>query len=77
MLKVKQKMKNSTIAKCWTLAALLMFVAATFQIADENFVVGAVCFGTAACFMAAAAKYREKAAEENRQKEEEPGPHEE
>ena len=77
MLKVKQKMKNSTIAKCWTLAALLMFVTATFQIVNGNFIVGAVCFGSAACFMAAAAKYRKKAAEENRQKEEEPGPHEE
>lgn len=76
MLKVKQKMKYSTIAKCWTLAALLMFVAATFQIADENFVVGAICFGAAACFMAAAAKYRKKEAEENIDNDEEPGSNE-
>ena len=70
-------MKNSTIAKCWTFAALLMFVAATFQTASENFVVGAVCFGAAACFMAAAARCRKKEAEENRKNEEEAGSHEE
>ena len=28
-------MKNNTIAKCWTLAALLMFVTATLQIVNE------------------------------------------
>ena len=69
-------MKNSTIAKCWTLAALLMFVTATFQIVSENFIVGAVFFGAVACNMAAAARYRKKAAEESRKSEEEPGPHE-
>ena len=63
-------MKNSTIAKCWTLAALLMFVTATFQIVSENFIVGAIFFGAAVCFMSAAAKYRKKG-EENQQKEEE------
>ena len=68
-------MKNGTIAKCWTLAALLMFVTATFQIVSENFIVGAVFFGAAACNMAAAARYRKKA-EESRKSEEEPGPHE-
>ena len=70
-------MKNSTIAKCWTLAALLMFVTATLQIVNENSVIGAITFGAATCFMAAAAKYRKKEAEENRKNNEELGPHEE
>jgi len=70
-------MKNSTIAKCWTLAALLMFVTATLQIVNENFVIGAITFGAATCFMVAAAKYRKKEAEENRKNDEELGPHEE
>ena len=70
-------MKNSTIAKCWTLAALLMFVTATLQIVNENFVIGAITFGAAPCFRAAAAKYRKKEAEENRKNDEELGPHEE
>lgn len=70
-------MKNSTIAKCWTLAALLMFVTATLQIVNENFVIGAITFGAATCFMAATAKYRKKEAEENRKNDEELGPHEE
>ena len=70
-------MKNSRIAKCWTLAALLMFVTATIQIVNENFVIGAITFGAATCFMAAAAKYRKKEAEENRKNDEELGPHEE
>ena len=70
-------MKNSTIAKCWTLAALLMFVTATLQIVNENCVIGAITFGAATCFMAAAAKYRKKEAEENRKNDEELGPHEE
>ena len=58
-------MKNNTIAKCWTLAALLMFVIATLQIVNENFIIGAVNFGAATCFLSAAAKYRKKEAEEN------------
>ena len=57
-------MKNNTIAKCWTLAALLMFVTATLQIVNENFIIGAVNFGAATCFLSAA-KYRKKEAEEN------------
>ena len=68
-------MKNSTIAKCWALAALLMFVAATLQIVNENYVVGAIAFGAAACFLSAAGKYRKKKAEENSQNGED-GPHE-
>ncbi len=50
------------------LAALLMFVAATFQIAGDRFILGVVFFGSAICFTAAANKYREK---EGRDKKEE------
>ena len=53
-------MKNSAITKCWTLAALLMFVTAIFQIVNENLGINAITFGAAACFLSAAAKYRKK-----------------
>ena len=69
-------MKNSTTAKYFALAALLMFVAATLQIVGERFIVGALLFGAEACFLSAAANYRKKDAEENRQSEEEPGSNE-
>lgn len=64
------EMKNHTIAKCLSLSALLLFATATFRITSGHFRTGAVCFGAAACFMAAVGKYRKKEAEENRQKEE-------
>ena len=70
-------MKNSTIAKCWTLAALLMYVTATFQIVSEHFILGAVFFGAAVCFTSVAAKYRKKDGEEKQQNKEESGPDEE
>ncbi len=69
-------MKNKDIAKWWSLAAVLMFAAAVFQIVSERFLLGAICFGAAACFMAAAGKYREKGPEENEKKEEETGAYE-
>ena len=69
-------MKSKDIAKWWSLAAVLMFAAAVFQIVSERFLLGAICFGAAACFMAAAGKYRKKGLEENEKKEEEPGPYE-
>ena len=51
-------MKCINNAKWWSLAALLLFVAATFQIASSHFIPGAVFFGAASCFTAAAGKYR-------------------
>ena len=60
-------MKNNTNAKLWSLAAVLMFAVAVFQITSDHFLPGAVFFGAAACFMSAAGIYRKKAAEENRQ----------
>jgi len=69
-------MKSKDIAKYWSLAAVLMFAAAVFQIVSERFLLGAICFGAAACFMAAAGKYRKKGLEENGIKEEETGAYE-
>ena len=63
-------MKNKDIVKWWTLAAVLMFAAATFQIVSEHFLLGAIFFGSAVCFTSAAGIYRKKATEENRQKDE-------
>ncbi len=69
-------MKSKDIAKWWSLAAVLMFAAATFQIVSERFLLGAICFGAAACFLSAAGKYRKKGLEENDRKEEELGQYE-
>lgn len=64
-------MKNRTIVKYWAFAALLMFVTATLQIVNENFVIGAIALGTATCFLSTAAHYRKKEAAENNQNKEE------
>ena len=69
-------MKNKDIAKCWSLAAVLQFATAVFQIVSERFLLGAICFGAAACFLTAAGKYRKKGLEENGKSEEEGGTHE-
>ena len=66
-------MKNKDIAKWWSLAAVLMFAAAVFQIVSEHFIVGAIFFGAAVCFLSAAGKYRKKGTEENEKNEEEAG----
>ena len=69
-------MKSKDIAKWWSLAAVLMFAAAVFQIVSERFLLGAICFGAAACFLTAAGKYRKKRLEENGKSEEKGGTHE-
>ena len=69
-------MENKDISKWWSLAAVLMFTAATFQIVSVRFLPGAICFGAAACFLRAAGKYRKKGPEENKKKEEETGTNE-
>lgn len=43
-------------SKWLSVAALLMFAGATFQIADGHWGLAAVCFGAAASFMALSAK---------------------
>ena len=57
-------MKARQMAKWMALAALLMFVAAVFQIASDRFWIGLVFIGAGACFSAAAASYRKKAGAE-------------
>ncbi len=69
-------MKNKDIAKWWSLAAVLMFAAATFQIVSEGFLLGAICFGAAACFLSVDGKYRKRGLEENGKNEEEVGAYE-
>ena len=57
-------MKAQKTAKWMALAALLMFVAAVFQIASDRFWIGLVFIGAGACFSAAAASYRNKGKKE-------------
>lgn len=54
--------KNKRIGKApmTALAAVLLFVAATFQIADDNMLLGVVFFGAASCFSSLAGVYRER-----------------
>ncbi|MBR2717567.1 MAG: hypothetical protein IKD79_07535 [Oscillospiraceae bacterium] len=55
---------DKKVSKWLALAALLLFVSATFQIANDQFIMGVVFFGAAACFASAANTYREKEKEE-------------
>ena len=55
MRKMKQK-----ASKWMNFAALLLFVTATFQIVSDHFLLGAVYFGAAVCFMTAASGFRKK-----------------
>ena len=59
---------NKKIAKWLALAALLMFVGATFQITSDHYILGAICFVAAAGFAYSANVYRKK---ENQEKPEE------
>ena len=61
---------NKKISKWLALAALLMFVGATFQITSDRYVLGAICFAAAASFAYSANLYRKK---ENEEKQEEAG----
>ena len=56
--------KNSTVRKYQmaTLAALLLFVAATFQIADDKTLLGVVFFAAALCLSSLAGIYHEREA---------------
>ena len=59
---------NTKIAKWLALAALLMFVGATFQITSDHYILGAICFVAAASFAYSANVYRKN---ENQEKPEE------
>ncbi len=76
MNKGELHMKCINNAKWWSLAALLLFVAATFQIASSHFIPGAVFFGAASCFTAAAGKYQKQEAAGKGQPDEKTGSHE-
>ena len=54
--------KNKGIRKyqITALTAVLLFVAATFQIASDNVLLGVVFFGAASCFSSLAGVYRER-----------------
>ena len=56
---------NKKISKWLTLAALLMFVGATFQIASDHYMLGVVCFAAAVSFSCSAEVYRKKEKEVN------------
>ena len=58
---------NKKISKWLALAALLMFVGATFQIANDHFILGIICFGAAAAFTTSANVYRERAKKEKQE----------
>ena len=62
-------MKAQETAKWMSFAALLMFVAAVLQIVNDRFWIGIVFIGAGACFSAAAASYRKKAAAETQDRE--------
>ena len=51
---------NKKISKWLALAALLMFVGATFQITSDHYILGAICFAAAASSAYSANLYRKK-----------------
>ncbi|MBQ3756759.1 MAG: hypothetical protein II873_06570 [Oscillospiraceae bacterium] len=55
-------------SKCLMLAALLMFVGATFQITGDRYLLGVICFAAAVSFFCSAEVYR-KREKEDKQKE--------
>ena len=57
---------NKKISKWLTLAALLMFAGATFQITSDHCMPGVVCFAAAVSFCCSAEVYRKKEKEEKR-----------
>ena len=58
---------NKKISKWLALAALLMFVGATFQITSDHYILGAGCFVAAASFAYSANLYRKKGNEEKQE----------
>ncbi len=58
---------NNKKSKWLALAALLMFVGAVFQIANEHLIFGIICFGAAAGFTTSANVYRERAKKEEQE----------
>ena len=51
-------------SKWFALAALFMFVGATFQIASDHYMLGVICFAAAVSFSCSANVYRKREKEE-------------
>lgn len=61
-------MKGKVFLSKWlAFAALLMFVGAVSQIANDHFISGIICFGAAAAFTSSANVYRERAKKEKQE----------
>lgn len=56
---------KTNISKWLDLAVILLFCAATFQIADGRWILGAVCFGGAAVIMSIIGLYGKKEKQSN------------
>ena len=62
-----EKIKTSRKSQIPALAALLLFVAATFQIADGSILPGVILFASATCFSSVAGIcHKREASEEGR-----------
>ena len=55
---------NKKSSKYLALAALFMFVGATFQITSDHYMLGIICFAAAVSFSCSANVYRKKANQE-------------
>ncbi len=51
---------KTNISKWLDLVVILLFCAATFQIADGRWIIGAACFGGAAILMSIIGMYKKK-----------------
>ena len=65
MIQTVGETKMSKKSSKWlALAALLMFVGATFQITSDHYILGVICFAAAVSFSCSANVYRKKANQE-------------
>ena len=65
---VEVQIMERSVTKWMGFGAVLMFAAATFLIADDRCIIGAVCFGAAALFLSAAGIYKKKTADDGQKK---------
>ena len=59
--------KRFSKSKCLMLAALLMFVGATFQITGDHYLLGVICFAAAVSFFCSAEVHRKREKEEKQE----------
>ena len=68
MIQAVGETKMSKKSSKWlALAALLMFVGATFQITSDHYMLGVICFAAAVSFSCSANVYRKKEKEETQE----------